>query len=536
MDQLARLATGSQGHRNQARPVTGTSLKRDEAPLKTGTANKGLFFRLPLLTQAAIQQPSIPKVNGKAMNLRSAKKCFSQKSARFLPSLFLVAAAVLMPHRSFGLPRAPMPPLPEMTVRLCQENFDGPYFALGTNRTETVNTSYGLLVSSWSGYGLERAGTVTSFVVPGVDGAGKTNVASEGAIRFWLTPYWGSAAAGGSGPEKTARLLELIAVGETEAVTVWSLQVSEDGNAISLFEQSETGAVQLLSAEITWTANTPHGLALNYCPTGSVLFVDGQVAATGSGTYPVTPGVAGLVIGSAVDGTDTAGGYLDRVATFGKPLTLSAVTFHYNGNADEAALGPVSEEESAAQQAMWEEWAKQKAQQEEIGGGMQMMMMLLGPTETCFTNSPLFITNVSCFLTNQGWVAQFEVHGTNSPADIFTTTNIVGSHITNSQWFWLERGPTCAVYQYTNQPDAQAFFILGSMQDLDADALTDAYETLVSKTDPNNPDTDGDGVSDGDELLIYHTDPNNQDSDGDGVIDQPFKVMIARPTNNSTIP
>jgi hypothetical protein len=39
------------------------------------------------------------------------------------------------------------------------------------------------------------------------------------------------------------------------------------------------------------------------------------------------------------------------------------------------------------------------------------------------------------------------------------------------------------------------------MQDSDFDGLTDAYEKLVSHTDPTNPDTDGDGLSDYYELL-----------------------------------
>jgi hypothetical protein len=33
--------------------------------------------------------------------------------------------------------------------------------------------------------------------------------------------------------------------------------------------------------------------------------------------------------------------------------------------------------------------------------------------------------------------------------------------------------------------------------------LTDAFEDLVSKTNPNNPDTDGDGISDSDEYLLH---------------------------------
>lgn len=426
-----------------------------------------------------------------------------------------------------------MPPLPEMTTRLWQESFDAPYFALGTNRTETVNTSYGLLVSSWSGYALERAGKVTPFVVAGMDGAGKVQVASEGAIRFWLTPYWGSAAAGGNGPGVNVRLLELVAVGEKEAVVAWSLQVSPKGNEIYLFGQSETGAVQLLSTEITWTANTPHGLALNYSPTGTVLFVDGELAASGTGTYPVPPGVAGLVVGSAVDGTDAAGGYVDKVATFAKPFTLAAVRFHYNGNADEAAMGPVSAEEWAAELAMREEWAKQKTQLEESSGGGMQMMMMAGGTSECYTNAPLHITNIfSAFNTNTGWTVQFDIQGSWDGTDaalydIFCATNIIGSHITNSQWFWLERGPTCATYQYVQQPEARTFYILGTPKDSDGDGLTDAWETLVTKSRQEEEDTDGDGWTDFEEIQ-NGTDPN--------VPDAPFKVRITRPSPTAMIP
>jgi hypothetical protein len=45
-------------------------------------------------------------------------------------------------------------------------------------------------------------------------------------------------------------------------------------------------------------------------------------------------------------------------------------------------------------------------------------------------------------------------------------------------------------------PGSEAYIILGTPKDSDKDGLTDAYELLVSHTDPNNADTDGDGIPD----------------------------------------
>jgi hypothetical protein len=80
------------------------------------------------------------------------------------------------------------------------------------------------------------------------------------------------------------------------------------------------------------------------------------------------------------------------------------------------------------------------------------------------------------------------------PYDVFSTTALTGSSITNAQWTWLGQGYTCNVYKLTNQPNAYSFFVLGTPQDTDHDGLTDAYELLVSKTNPNSVDSDGDGI------------------------------------------
>lgn len=58
------------------------------------------------------------------------------------------------------------------------------------------------------------------------------------------------------------------------------------------------------------------------------------------------------------------------------------------------------------------------------------------------------------------------------------------------------------IYTLSNLPPTACFLILGKPQDTDGDGLTDAYELLVSKTNPNVADTDGDGIPDAWEVLL----------------------------------
>jgi hypothetical protein len=115
------------------------------------------------------------------------------------------------------------------------------------------------------------------------------------------------------------------------------------------------------------------------------------------------------------------------------------------------------------------------------------------------------------------------------------SANVPGLNLTN--WLWLARtDPGETNLLLLDLAADSAFFMLGRTNDTDGDGLTDAFEKLVSHTDPNNPDTDGDGLSDYDEVVVYHTNPNSQDSDGDGIIDQAFRIFISRPCDNSPIP
>ena len=67
-------------------------------------------------------------------------------------------------------------------------------------------------------------------------------------------------------------------------------------------------------------------------------------------------------------------------------------------------------------------------------------------------------------------------------------------------------------------PDPNANPPQSPASDADGDGLSDAGETLVTGTDPNNPDTDGDGLSDGVEV-VNNMNPLDADMDNDGVND-----------------
>jgi len=201
-------------------------------------------------------------------------------------------------------------------------------------------------------------GTVTPFVVPAVSATGHTNIAGDsGAIRFWVTPYWASASVtNGAGPGVNARLLELVAVGDKDAAVAWSLQVSADGSVVSLLGEGEKEPVELLSAAIAWPANEARMVTLNYGPDGTALYLNGELAAEGQGTLALPSSLAGLIVGSTLAGTGTAGGYVDEVCSFGRPLTASEIFFYWHATADNAALGPVTKEEEAEWAALLARW------------------------------------------------------------------------------------------------------------------------------------------------------------------------------------
>ena len=130
--------------------------------------------------------------------------------------------------------------------------------------------------------------------------------------------------------------------------------------------------------------------------------------------------------------------------------------------------------------------------------------------------------------------------------------------LSTSQWVGVGSAPVIgsdnsAIIElpYSVLPDgwtSSMFFMLGLNIDTDQDGLSDSFERIISKTDPNLADTDGDGMPDGWEYnnglnplsdptddeanadadgdgisniaeMGYGTDPQKRDSDGDGIDD-----------------
>ena len=351
------------------------------------------------------------------------------------------------------MPQSPFPPFPE-SPPLCHESFDEEYFQGQTN-SEIMISGLGFLDESWSGYALQRAGeAVTPFVVPALDAYGRTNVSSDtgGSLRFWVLPTWSS----GAGTGAAAVLLEMDAASGGGTACAWSLQVSADGGTVELFTQSGAGLQEVLQAPISWLAGTPHNIVLDYGPQGTSLFLDGVLAAQGTGLASVLPSAGQLVLGSALSGANTAGADFEEFYSFGSWLTDTSVSLYYDMIAPVAALGPVSAEE----QAVWESGVGAMNQNSIFAAGN-----VFDPdsdTCGCITNGPVFLTNMVVFPdASSNVTVSLDVQGGTNGVfyDLYTSTNLQ-STFAGSDWIWLAQVLTCNTYVFSNQPANATFYFV----------------------------------------------------------------------------
>lgn len=327
-----------------------------------------------------------------------------------------------------------------------------------------------------------------------------------GSIYFWFAPGWTSADQGGAGPGVWGRLIEVGSYSSDATAGWWSLLTDSGGTNLYFMVQPGDGSTTTyLQAPISWVSNYWHSITLIYDATNTALLLDGMLATNGPGitAWPGTNVTArGFFIGS--DGGSTgllqAHGAFDDLYTYNAPLDSDTVYRLYQDFYAEYYLTPnnwffVPNIVSAPSNP------SPGPTPDVITG--QGNLVNIGST-TSITSSNFWLASVSAFATNGQMALMFTIQGgyDNVPYDVFANSILDFSSDTNKAWAWMGQGFHGFSYVLTGLPTNACFLILGGTNDADGDGLTDAYEKLVSKTDPHNPNSNLDGITDGWEILL----------------------------------
>ncbi len=410
-----------------------------------------------------------------------------------------------------------------------------PYYALSYWTFSDTNDWTSDLDSkplSYSNLGVSDLGDGTALVVdstnaawltyPVIDGD-QTNlvIGTPGSLAFWFAPSWSGTNSGGSGPGVWGRLIEAGTYTTNASLGWWSLYTDPAGCNLYFSAQTNNGTSAVyLSAPIAWTTNKWHFVILTYSPTNASLYLDGTLATNQASGVAISPPASALTngfsIGSSGNGSNQAHGMFDDLETYGYVLTAHTISNFFSGSGIQYWANPLNTANLAS--APFDPPYPSPGFRAIMGTGYVHQVSF---STGCLTNINVWMTNVTAALTNNGTMdLTFTIAGgaPDVAYDVFATGGLVGNSITNAQWVWLGQGYACGTYVITNLPGTTAMFVLGTQQDSDGDGLTDAFETLVSKTDPHNASTLGDGLPDYWHVIYAGTamDDPYGDADGDG--------------------
>ena len=271
--------------------------------------------------------------------------------------------------------------------------------------------------------------------------------------------------------------------------------------------------------------------------------MDGILATNGPGVavYPGPDVLAnGLYIGSDSNGVLQAHGLFNTVQTYNYPLSSNDVQTLFNWNYGTYMMSPWN-------YAMWNLISAPSSPSTNYGSVYNVItgigdLQWVGSVPA-ITSSNVWITNEVVTAVGTNYTLQFTIQGgyDGYPYDTFVNSILDFSSDTNKAWAWMGQGFHGNTYIIPNLPNTTCFLILGTPQDSDLDGLTDAYERLVSKTNPNNADTSGDGISDSDKILeglnpLSYNPQWKLDSDNDALPDAYESTVDLNPNSPEPAP
>jgi concanavalin A-like lectin/glucanase superfamily protein len=340
---------------------------------------------------------------------------------------------------------------------------------------------------------------------------GTTNLTvNNGTVTFWFAPDWSSTNQGGGGLGEYGRLFEVGGYTSGSSYGWWSIYVDDGGNNIYFAAQTNDFSstfTPYLSAPISWTTNYFHFIALTYSPTNTTLYLDGAFVTNGA-PLTVYPGASvlanGFFIGSDSNGIYQAHGLFNTVAAYNYPLNSNDVATIYDWEASIYQMNPFNSAMARIFSA-GSTPSDSPAVYEAITG--QGNLQLVGSASSCSNGTNaynIWITNVVATTAANGTMnLTFTIEGGSNgvPYDVFANS-VLSFGANGIPWAWEGQGYQCNVYTIANLPNTGCFLILGTPQDSDGDGLTDAYENLVSKSNPYVYNTSNDGLSDAWDVLL----------------------------------
>jgi hypothetical protein len=227
---------------------------------------------------------------------------------------------------------SPTNPNDARPVKLGSWSFDGGNYSGDQGQQPLAGPTANLsLESSFSGTAVRIPAINTSGLqYQDLEVGGSANMnCRHGSVRFWFKPAWTSTRGGVTGGPRTyGRVLEVGGYGVTGGW--WSLLLNPDGTQLSFMTAGNLQSATHITLPIDWSANEWHQVVLTYASSGTAVYIDGQLKATGSGVanYPdaATRAQKGFRIGYEWFQAQSPNGQFDKVETFN--YCLSATDIH----------------------------------------------------------------------------------------------------------------------------------------------------------------------------------------------------------------